>query len=105
MASDLVEIVHSLRMQMGQRGGASLSSLALAFRINDLNKSEIFDFSEFESIIAKVRPHSSVHFCLYVRAGVMLTWPTLKFAIQPGRPLLEAPRADEAIPTLRPQQG
>lgn len=53
-ASDPVEIVHELRMQMGQKGGATLSSLALAFRVNDRDNTGLFNFADFEEILGKV---------------------------------------------------
>jgi adenylate kinase len=55
MASqDLVEVVHELRTQLGNRGGATLSSLALAFRINDVSKTGKFNFQDFSDILGKV---------------------------------------------------
>lgn len=53
MASDLVEIVQDLRTQLGQKGGAALSTLALTFRVNDTKKNGIFSFDEFEAILGK----------------------------------------------------
>lgn len=53
MSADLVEIVHNIRTQLGQKGGAALSTLALAFRVNDTKKTGIYTFDEFEAILGK----------------------------------------------------
>jgi UMP-CMP kinase len=53
MSADLVEIVQNLRTQLGQKGGAALSTLALAFRVNDTKKTGFFTFDEFEAILGK----------------------------------------------------
>jgi hypothetical protein len=35
MSKDLVEIIHELRMQLAQRGQASIRTLGIAFKVND----------------------------------------------------------------------
>mmetsp|Transcript_14622 Transcript_14622/g.20753 ORF Transcript_14622/g.20753 Transcript_14622/m.20753 type:complete len:513 (-) Transcript_14622:137-1675(-) len=54
MSSDLVEIVHNLRTQLGQKGGAALSTLALAFRVNDTKKTGFYGFDDFDAVLNKV---------------------------------------------------
>jgi Ca2+-binding EF-hand superfamily protein len=52
--SDLVEIVHELRLQLFKRGQSSLRTLGVAFRLNDKDHTGLFDFEEIEKIFAKV---------------------------------------------------
>lgn len=53
MSRDLVEIVHELRTQLAKRGGLSMKTLALAFAVNDRDRSGYFDFEEFELILGR----------------------------------------------------
>jgi len=52
MASDLVEIVHNLRLQMAQNS-SKLSALTKAFQVNDHQGTGKFAFEEFEEILNK----------------------------------------------------